>query len=184
MKDILTPEDIDDKYSSKVYTQSYEPTTLIEGVKLLPVKSSVGDEGDFSELFRIKTNGEIENIPGFKIAQINRTRLFPHSIKAWHVHFKQDEIWYVPPTFQLFVGLWDLRKESPTCGKTMRINIGQANTVHLLIPKGVAHGSANFSSSQLNLYYFVNQQFNLNDPDEKRINWDTLGKEFWSPEKD
>ncbi len=176
--------DIDDEIKSHLYTQDYSSMLQIEGVKIIPIKSSVGDEGDFSEILRLSDEGELEGIPGFKIAQINRTHLFAGSIKAWHVHFSQNEIWYLPPNSQLMVGLWDIRKESSTLNKTMRVNLGGGSSQLLLIPSGVAHGSAVYSNKPVDLFYFVNQKFNINDPDEKRIPWDYLGKEFWSPERD
>lgn len=185
MADFLTFDDLDDTLKSKVYAQNYSLLKeKIGDVQIIPVKDMIGDEGDFSELMRFNDQGECESVPGFKIAQINRTRLFPQSVKAWHVHLKQDEMWYVPPTFQLFVGLWDLRKNSPTKGKSMRINLGGGISSLLFIPKGVAHGSANFSQDNIELFYFVNQKFNIEDPDEKRLPWNALGEKFWEPERD
>ncbi len=180
----MTLDDIDDEVRTKVYTQKYGHGNAIEGVKIVPLKNSISDEGDFSEIMRFKNDGELEAIPGFKIAQINRTRVFANSIKAWHIHFKQDEIWYIPPEFHLFVGLWDIRKKSPTNKQTMRINLGGTLSHFLYIPHGVAHGSANFSNKPIELFYFVNQQFDVQDPDEKRIPWDSVGTDFWTPEKD
>lgn len=176
--------EIDDTIKPSVYTQDYTPKIQIEGIKIIPIKCSVGDEGDFSEIIRLNPDGEIETLPGFKLAQVNRTHLFAGSIKAWHVHQKQNEIWYVPPQFQIMVGLWDLRKDSPTLNKTVRINLGGGASHMILIPRGVAHGSAVFGDQAVNMYYFVDQHFNINDPDEKRVRWDFLGKEFWQPERD
>lgn len=184
MSNPLTLEDIDPKIAPLIYNQSYEQSSAIEGVQVFDLKHTVGDEGDFAELIRINDNGEMLQIPGFKIAQINRTRLFDHSIKAWHVHFKQNEIWYVPWSFQLFVGLWDLRKNSKTTDKKMRINLGGGKSRLLYIPRGVAHGSMNISGSPVELFYFVDQQFDIKNPDEKRLHWDSAGKDFWLPERD
>ena len=177
-------QDIDDLVQSHVYTQDYATKVTIEGVKLIPVKYSVGDEGDFSELMRLDDKGEVEAMPGFKLAQINRTQLFPGSVKAWHLHLKQNEFWYLPPQFQMMVGLWDLRKHSQTVNKTMRVNVGGGTSCLLYVPCGVAHGAAVFGNRNIELFYFVNQKFDIKDPDEKRIRWYYLGKEFWSPERD
>lgn len=180
----ITIDDVDESIKSKVYNQSYEKAQEIEGVKIITLKHMVADEGDFAEVIRLDKNGEMEGLPGFKIAQINRTRLFPGSIKAWHMHFKQNEIWYVPHSFQLFVGLWDTRKKSPTANNKIRINLGGGASRLLYIPVGVAHGSMNLSNQSVELFYFVDQQFDINNPDEKRIHWDEAGKDFWSPERD
>lgn len=167
-----------------IFTQSYAQPTQIEGVKLIPIKSFVADEGDFSEILRFDDNGDFEHLPGFKVRQVNRTRLFGGSIKAWHVHEFQDEVWYVPPTFHLVGGLWDVRTNSPTAGATMKFVLGGGNSSLLVVPRGVAHGTVNFSGQPAELFYFVNQRFNRENPDEHRIHWDHLGADFWKPERD
>lgn len=176
--------DVDEKIKEKISTQNYSAKRIIEGVKIINLKNNVGEAGDFSEILRIDENNELETLPGFKIRQINRTKLLPKGIKAWHLHFEQEELWYINPRDHLFVGLWDIRKNSSTNGVTMRVNLGGGTSQLLLIPKGVAHGSANFSEKPIELYYFANQRFNRENPDEKRIKWDILGSEFWSPIKD
>jgi dTDP-4-dehydrorhamnose 3,5-epimerase len=168
----------------KIYLQVYPKAKDIEGVQFFPTKNILSDEGDFSELLRLDDQGKLEILPDFSLKQINRTRMVAGSVKAWHVHQKQDEIWYVSPYFQLFIGLWDLREHSKTKGKTMRINLGISKSGLLFIPKGVAHGSANLSQKDSQLFYFVNQKFDVDHPDEYRIPWDALGTEFWAPERD
>jgi len=184
MNDFLIMDDIVEDIRPRIYKQDYSLQTNIDGVKLFSTKIFEGEEGDFAELIRINDAGEMESLEGFKLKQINRTRLFPNSIKAWHVHLKQNEMWYTNPTNSLLVGLWDLRKNSPTTGKMMRIPLGASNAKLLYIPRGVAHGSANFSGLNIQLYYFVDQRFDINDPDEKRINWDAKGADFWKPVRD
>lgn len=168
---------------SKIYTQSYEANPAIDGVKLIPLKNFVSEEGDFSEILRLK-DGEVEGFPGFKVQQINRTKLIPQAVKAWHVHFDQDELFYIAPMYDLFIGLWDVRKESKTAGVTTRLSLGGGNSQLLYVPHGVAHGNANFSYEPIQMYYFINKQFNPKNPDEHRIPWNALGADFWSPKRD
>lgn len=183
MSQNLTKNDLDSKFRDKTYTQSYEPKKEIEGVKRVQLKNFLADEGDFGEVLRI-SSGELEALPGFKIAQINRTRVVPGGLKAWHLHFKQDEIWYVLPSNQLLVGLWDVREQSPTKGQTMRFVLGGGQSTLLFIPKGVAHGYTNLSNKDAEMFYFVDNQFDAKIPDENRLPFDSLGKEFWQPERD
>ncbi len=184
MSQNLSLEDIDESVRPKIYAQSYATKEPIEGVKIINLTNHIGEEGDFSEIMNLNAGGEVAQLPGFKVAQVNRTKLGPQTTKAWHLHFKQDEAWYIAPTFQIFVGLWDIRKHAKTVGKTMRISLGGGNSQLLYIPRGVAHGSANFTYESIQLYYFVNEKFNPKDPDERRINWDALGPEFWQPVRD
>lgn len=180
----LTLADIDPEIAPKVYQQDYSPKIVIEGVKIIRLKRHIGEDGDFCELGKINGNHELEGFPGFKLVQINRTRLEPDTIKAWHIHFKQDEIWYLLPEDRIFIGLWDLRNDSKTKDITMRIVLGGGFSQLLFIPRGVAHGTANFGEKHVDLFYFMNQTFNIKNPDEKRISWDSLGENFWVPKRD
>lgn len=180
----LTLDDIDEQLKDKTYIQDYSPKPKIEGVKIIPVKNFVSEDGDFSEILRIGPNGEIPDLPDFKIAQINRSRLIPESVKAWHLHFNQDDVFYLPPSNSLFVGLWDLRKNSSTKGVSMRVNLGAGQSSLLFIPRGVAHGMKNNSMQDINLFYYVNQQFNIENPDERRLSWDALSASFWDTPKE
>lgn len=180
----MTDNDIDEKYRGKVYVQDYSKKSEIEGVEIIKLKSFPGEDGEFAEILRVSENGELEGKSGFKLSQINRVKLFPNAIKAWHLHYDQDEFWYpLPPDFAL-VGLWDLREGSKTKGNTMRIPLGGDEGSLLYIPKGVAHGVKNMTEKTIDIFYFMNEKFNLDKPDERRINWDALGSDFWEPQRD
>ena len=178
----LSPQELSGSVQEALGLEDYSKKG-IEGVQRLTIPNFTGEQGDFSEVIRLNESGEVEAIPGFKLRQINRSHLFPDSIKAWHLHFKQNEIWYVAPHYTLFVGLYDARDNSPTKEQSMRITLGCGKSELLLIPKGVAHGLKTFSHQPINLYYLVDQQFNLEDPDERRLPWDFLGAEFWEFER-
>lgn len=180
----LSSDDIVSEVKDKVYSMDYNPKSQIDKVKIITLKTFISEEGDFGEIIRLNPMAELKDIPHFSIAQINRTMLLPGSVKAWHLHLKQDEIWFVIPSGHLFVGLWDVRKNSPTNGATMRIVLGGGYSQLLYIPKGVAHGSLNLAKDPAELFYFVNRQFDINNPDEKRIPWDAKGEDFWKPQGD
>lgn len=180
----LTIDQIDEAYKGKVYTQDYGSKDTIDGVKEVAIRSMVSEDGNFSELLRITPTGTLELFPDFQLAQINRSELQGKSIKAWHLHFKQNEIWYVNPTSQLLVGLLDVRNDSPTNGKTMRIVLGGGKSTLLFIPNGVAHGSINLLPESAVIWYFIDTQFDIHAPDEQRLHWDILGADFWQPVRD
>lgn len=184
MSNSLTSEDLADKVRKKVYIQNYSKKPSIEGVRVISLASHVGEEGDLSEILRLSTQGELENVPGFKIRQINRSQLTGGAVKAWHLHLRQEEIWYVIPSGKLLVGLWDVRKNAKTSGVAMRIMMGGGNSRLLFIPKGVAHGLANFTDKPAELFYIMNQEFDPANPDEYRIPWDSNGSDFWIPKRD
>ncbi len=179
----LTNEDIDDQLRGQLYIQDYAAKPKIEGVQIIPIKNFVGEDGDFSEIIRLKS-GQIEGLEGVEVEQINRSRLLPNAIKGWHLHFAQDDIFYLPPSDSLLVGLWDLRKASATNGVSMKITLGAGQSSLLFIPRGVAHGMTNISGEAIDLFYFVTGQFDFKNPDERRVPWDSLGADFWTPTRD
>ena len=180
---ILTLSDIDEKARGKIYIQDYSAKPTIEGVKIIPVKNYISEDGDFSEIIRMK-NGKVAGLEDFEVVQLNRSKLLPGSIKGWHLHFQQEDIFYLPPSDFLLVGLWDLRRNSKTNGISMKITLGAGQSSLLYVPRGVAHGMANVSNQDIELFYFVNQQFDFNNLDERRLPWDSLGPDFWEPKRD
>lgn len=174
----------------EITTQSYEPTKWIDDVKILNMKRFRDDGGSFLELVRFSDDGivmEDENnelsangIP-FRVKQINHSYVYPGAVKAWHLHYAQEDCWYVPPDDRLIIGLYDLRKNSPTYTRSMRFVLGDGQGQLLLIPRGVAHGCANRYDRKMQLMYLVNQNFDAKNPDEHRLSWDSLmGADFWS----
>ncbi len=183
MSKTLTLDDINQEARGKIYIQDYSAAPTIEDVKIIPVKNFIGEDGDFSEIIRME-NGSIEGIEGFEVTQVNRSKLMPGSIKGWHMHFGQEDIFYLPPSDSLLVGLWDLRRNSKTSGVSMKITLGAGQSSLLYIPRGVAHGMVNITGEPIDLFYFVNAQFDAKNPDERRLPWDAQGADFWKPKLD
>ena len=179
---ILSESDIVSSQRSSVFVQDYSSQPRIEGVQIVDIKRHVGPDGSFEELFRMNA-GIAEGFPEFEVKQINRSRLLPGCIKAWHLHYTQEDIWYAEPEDHLILGLWDVRENSPTKDQKMKIVLGSGHSRLVYIPRGVAHGVANFSPRAGVVFYFINQQFNLKDPDERRLPWDACGADFWEVEK-
>ncbi|KXK10692.1 MAG: hypothetical protein UZ22_OP11002000623 [Microgenomates bacterium OLB23] len=117
----LTIEDIIHDFQDKVFKQSYSVKESIDGIKVIDKNIFSTQDGMFEELARLGDDGNFLDIPGFKPLQVNRSEMLPGSIKAWHLHYNQEDIWYVPPHQYLLLGLWDLRKDSPTSGKTQKL---------------------------------------------------------------
>lgn len=170
--------DIQGSVRESLSRQDYGAKSRIDGVQFLPLQTFVEDGGSFTELGRL-ADGALAGLDGFEVRQINSSLMAVGSIKAWHLHFNQEDLWFVPPSQSLLVGLWDVRENSPTAGNTMRFALGRGRSQLLLIPRGVAHGAANVGTTETFLFYFVNQQFDAQDPDERRLPYDALGKDFW-----
>ncbi len=165
--------------------QNYAPKTQIEGVKIIKLKRFNDDGGSFTELARMD-NGMFQELPDIEIKQINYSEMDINSIKAFHLHKKQSDIWFVPHSEKILLTLIDLRKSSSTKDKYMRIVMGDSNSFLVYIPPGVAHGCKNISNKIARIIYFNDQHFSA-DPDkcdEGRLPWDYLGKEIWDITKE
>jgi len=171
---------LDPEFASRLRTQRYAPGARIEGVEFLPLERFVDDGGSFLELARL-SSGRLAAVPGFEVRQISCSVLQPGTLKAFHVHLRQVELWFVPPEARLLVGLVDSRRGSSTPRASMRFVLGDGQARLLYIPAGVAHGVANPSGAPAPLLYFADRQFDPHPArcDEKRLPWDLLGADFW-----
>ena len=179
MLDRLTPDDLGPEFRNVITTQEYARKTPIEGVKVLDLRLMVDDGGSFAELVRFDENGNLLAIPEFKVRQSSYSQVLPGAVKAFHLHYNQEDVWFVPPSDRLLIGLIDARRGSPTYNTSMRFVMGVGKAQLLYIPRGVGHGGANIGTEPATILYYVNQHFSLDDPDERRLPWDFLGKEFW-----
>lgn len=179
MPEPLPPDALAPEYADVLTTQEYSRKTPIEGVRVLPLNLLTDDGGSFAELVRLDESGHLLAIPEFQVRQSSYSLVLPGAVKAFHLHYNQEDVWFVPPTDRLLVGLLDCRKGSPTCGSSMRLVLGGGKAQLVYIPRGVAHGGANIGAQNATILYFVNQHFSLDDPDERRLPWDILGAEFW-----
>jgi len=169
---------IPSKYSNKSTVQNYGKKTSIEGVKLVELKRFMDCGGSFSEILRA-SGGVPDGFEGFEIKQINYSQVLPGAVKAGHYHLNQDDLWFVPPTSKVLVGLKDLREDSSTYDQVMRLAMGNGKAEVLFIPRGVLHGVANLWSEQADLIYMVNQNFDPETADEHRLPAEEFGEGFW-----
>lgn len=170
------------KYYSKIKTQDYSKK-VITGVQIINLNTLSGEDGYFIELARLTEDTQIQGLEQFQIRQLSWSKITPHGIKGWHIHYNQEDLWFIPPDEQLLIGLVDLREGSKTKDKIMRITAGNHRAMLILIPKGVAHGYTNLSNTPSSILYLTNQQFDINNPDEYRLPWDFFGKDFWEVQK-
>lgn len=167
-----------------VYTkQKYGAGAKIDGVDIIPLRQFHDDGGNFTELARI-TEGVIDASGNTEIRQINYSECAPGAVKAFHVHMRQTDIWYVPPSDRMLMVLFDARAAGPEPQPTMRFILGDGESKLIVIPPGVAHGVKNLASTTGRIIYFVDRQFRDDDlSDEGRLPWDVLGADIWEMTK-
>jgi dTDP-4-dehydrorhamnose 3,5-epimerase len=117
-----------------------------------------------------------------KFGQSNFTIANEGTIKAFHWHKKQDDLWFLA-TGRAAIVLYDQRENSPTKGETEVIYGGTNDYKLVLIPVGVVHGYKVLSKEPCLLFYHVTKAYNPKNPDELRIdpydktinfNWESL----------
>lgn len=168
------------EYRDRASTQSYGRRRQIEGVRTIDL-ALFGDEGgDFCEVTRFTADGSLAALPDYRPAQISYSYMEPGAIKAWHLHSRQEDLWFVLPHDRLLVGLLDTREASETYRQAQRLVLGAGKARLLLIPRGVAHGAANLSPRPAGIIYFTNAVFDPDQPDEHRLPWDLVGMDFWT----
>lgn len=179
----LTPGDIADEFRSSAKT--YGAPTPLAGVKVHRLTRHVDDRGFFQEIYRAQADHSgsealAEFFRDVAVGQINFTIVNAENhVKGLHYHLKQQDVWYCPhPSKAKFV-LFDVRKDSPTSGRTQVVVVGDGHDLLVRIPEGVAHGYRPLTNPCA-LFYIVTRTFDAKDPDEWRIPWDHPSvKDLW-----
>lgn len=134
---------------------------MIEGVVLRDLVTHADERGFFREIIRVT-----DDFFASGFGQWSHSLMHAGVAKAWHIHKKQTDWWYVPSGV-LKVALHDMRPESPTHRQTMDFLMGDNQPARVvMIPPGVAHG-CKCLSGPASLFYITS---NVYDPkDEGRI---------------
>ncbi len=166
-----------------LHFQQYAPQPAIEGVWHKPLTVHRAREGSFMEAMRL-TDGRIEGLDGaMELRQMSVSHAIAGRINAFHLHPKatQDELWLVL-SGTLLVWLADVRADSPTAGTRRKAVLSGEQPAWLHIPTGVAHGYRAGPDGAL-LLYAMNNQFDLDDPNEGRLPWDFFGPDLWEDDR-
>jgi dTDP-4-dehydrorhamnose 3,5-epimerase len=160
--------------------QDYSPAERIDGVEVVDLARFHDDGGAITELGRL-TAGIHGQLEGFEVKQLNYSEVEPEAVKAYHLHHRQTDVWYVPPHDKLLLVLHDCRQGSSTEGVTMRFVLGDGRNRLVRIPPGVAHGTKNLATEVGRIIYMVDVVFSVepDECDEGRLPWDFLGAEIW-----
>src|SRR5919198_4325562 len=139
------------------------PETGIDGVLLVPLTAHPDSRGSFTEIFRRDWIPEAREMVQANVS-ISRSNV----LRGLHFHRLQADYWCVTAG-RAFVGLYDLRRGSPTERKKAEIKIAAPEDwLGLYIPKGVAHGF--YAETDVHLQYLVDEYFT--GQDEFGVTWD------------
>ena len=146
---------------------------MIEGVEIKKLVTRLDDRGFFREIIR---NSDTIFPEGF--AQWSHTMSYQGVIKAWHVHQKQTDWWYVAAG-TIKTALYDARPDSATQGELQELLMGDGQpAIALKIPPGVAHGYR-VLSGPAHVFYIVSHEYDGSDEgriahDDPEIGYDWL----------
>lgn len=135
------------------------------------VEESVSEPGFLMEVLR-DDDGLLK-----RFGQSTFTVAYKDTIKAFHWHEKQDDLWFVASGAAVVV-LHDLRENSPSFGITETVTAGTDDYKLILIPVGVAHGYKVVSEEPVLLIYHTTESYDPVNPDEKRIAYNDPGIGF------
>jgi dTDP-4-dehydrorhamnose 3,5-epimerase len=160
--------------------QSYGPAPRIDGVEVVELRRFTDDGGSLVELGRL-TAGAHQVFAGFEVRQINYSEMDPGVIKAFHLHRRQTDVWFVPPGDKMLLVLLDVREGSPTEKVHQRMVLGDGAARLVRISPGVAHGVRNLATTRGRIIYFVDTHFSPEPDqcDEGRLPWDFAGAAIW-----
>jgi dTDP-4-dehydrorhamnose 3,5-epimerase len=137
---------------------------MIAGVEIKELVTHPDERGFFRELIR-----KTDSFFGEGFGQWSHTKTYAGAAKAWHVHRKQIDWWYVA-IGTIKVALYDTRQDSRTFGKTMELLLGEDQGAKVLkIPPGVAHGYR-VIEGPAHLFYITSNTYDASD--EGRIPYD------------
>ena len=126
--------------------------TEIEGLLIIEPKVFEDDRGYFYESFN--ESKYIEAGVNFKFVQDNQSKSSYGVIRGLHYQlepFAQTKLVRVLQGRILDIAV-DIRNESPTFGKWIKLELTAENKKQLLIPKGFAHGFSVMSETAVFLY--------------------------------
>ena len=134
---------------------------MIDGVVFKELVTHADERGFFREIIRVTDDFFPE---GF--GQWSHSLMHTGTAKAWHVHQRQIDWWYVG-VGTLKVALYDTRTDSPTHCQLMEFFLGDNHRARVVrIPPGVAHGCKAINGPA-HLFYITSRIY---DPeDEGRI---------------
>ena len=129
---------------------------MIEGVKILNLKSHKDDRGFFREIFRF--DEQFKEIP---IGQLSHSQVNEGVIKAWHGHVYQSQ-WNYVVSGQIKVALLDKRENSSTINQIMEFIAGEDDHIAYFFPPGVFHGYKCLKGP-MQIIYVTSGSYDIND---------------------
>lgn len=146
----------------------------IHGAHRIDLRAHPDERGSFTEAYRRAWLPEMR-----EMVQGNLSRSRANVLRGLHFHRRQTDYWLLVEGVY-HVGLFDLRRGSPTEGAGALIRLGAEDRATLFLPPGVAHGF--YAETDLTLLYLVDEYYT--GEDEFGVAWDDPGLGIAWPSSD
>jgi dTDP-4-dehydrorhamnose 3,5-epimerase len=129
-------------------------TRLPDGVSVRPLDMHPDARGRLTEIFRQEWDTGVDPL------QWNLLHSHANVMRGMNVHLKHDD-YYVLASGRLTLGLYDLRRSSPTYGRSATMELSSERLAAVVVPIGVLHGTLYHASSIM-----LTGRSNYYDPDD------------------
>lgn len=152
-----------DDHSYKLTMEPTDPnwprmvkTTDIPGLLTYERETFSDDRGFFREIIELR---DIEKVLGKKITitQWNHSQSLPHVIRGFHAEPWEKIIYCVKGS--AMAAIVDLRTDSPTFGKAIKILLGENDRKTIYLPKGMGNSFANIGNEPIEYMYMISGYF-------------------------
>lgn len=109
-------------------------SALPQGVAIRPLDRHPDIRGSLTEIFRREWNSGVDPL------QWNLLHSHANVLRGMNVHLKHDD-YYVLAQGSLTLGLFDLRRSSPTYGMSAAFEVSSQRFSAIVVPIGVLHGT-------------------------------------------
>lgn len=127
---------------------------LPDGVSVRPLEVHPDARGRLTEIFRREWDTGVDPL------QWNLLHSHANVMRGMNVHLKHDD-YYVLASGRLTLGLYDLRRSSPTYGLSATMDLSSDRLAAIVVPIGVLHGTLYHAPSVM-----LTGRSNYFDPDD------------------
>jgi len=150
-------------------------TTDIPGLLIYERETFEDERGFFKEIVELR---DLEKVLGKKITvtQWNHSRSKPKVIRGFHAE-PWEKIVYATRGEVLAV-IVDLRTDSPSFGKTIKIELGESQRKAIYLPRGMGNSFSNVGTTDVEYLYMITGYFEGNQTPAVNYNDPVLTKQF------
>jgi dTDP-4-dehydrorhamnose 3,5-epimerase len=142
---------------------------VLEGIKVIDIVKNPDERGFFAEALR-KDWSELFGTQQW-ISQANLSQSYPGIIRAWHRHDRGQIDYFLVLNGSMKIVAYDGDEKSKTCGKMVEVVASEQRLQIIAIPGHYWHGTKTLGITPSLTMYFVNNLYDVKNPDEERRPW-------------